>query len=659
MKKTFLGRGAIIATCAAIFLLGACSQTEFDGRTDTVYSLDAPSVTAKAYPGVNIVSWKPVTGASSYNLTIYEDEVKVGEFKNLKAPVWHSAFLSESDNQFNDNQVVGTGLINGKKYTYYVEAVSSTNPGTAEREVYAKNSRGEASATAIVPPAGTSALLLPAFEGGYDGKEVNVENAEKKVKDDKFVVSSENITVSADKNNIYVNFPAKAYLGYGISLLGNDLPNEADVGGTWGKWVANSQANNTTIAENIRVFNPGEYKVKISVKSFTNVYVKGNQIYNNYDYDNYLESVVESKATVTIESLGLTVDTNNVSAAYLSDGKTARISFEPAKKDGIYVPTSLYKVYRHVKGEYATTEVTGIKESISESATKTYYVDDAITDNKQVYEYIVVVTDGTKYGKSKTATLGVVTATGLTETGAVTAGYLYNINHFATSADNTVRISFTPAQKDGKPVPTTSYKVYRSESGKIDQTEITSDTNKIILDDADSNTYVVYDKVTDPAKAYTYTVVVFDDGRFAAIKGDLKKAEKRTLSLVSSTSESETNKKPVAQEVFSTWNDLKWTIVAKTSVSDDIKNITKVTAYLLVTPTTQIEPKANEVIDQGTPITMTRDTEESTKTKYVYTFSKSGLSSTDAQVFVVVKAECDGYEDAISEVGSRTIYKRE
>lgn len=639
MKKTFLGRGAIIATCAAIFLLGACSQTEFDGRTDTVYSLDAPSVTAKAYPGVNIVSWKPVTGASSYNLTIYEDEVKVGEFKNLKAPVWHSAFLSESDNQFNDNQVVGTGLINGKKYTYYVEAVSSTNPGTAEREVYAKNSRGEASATAIVPPAGTSALLLPAFEGGYDGKEVNVENAEKKVKDDKFVVSSENITVSADKNNIYVNFPAKAYLGYGISLLGNDLPNEADVGGTWGKWVANSQANNTTIAENIRVFNPGEYKVKISVKSFTNVYVKGNQIYNNYDYDNYLESVVESKATVTIESLGLTVDTNNVSAAYLSDGKTARISFEPAKKDGIYVPTSLYKVYRHVKGEYATTEVTGIKESISESATKTYYVDDAITDNKQVYEYIVVVTDGTKYGKSKTATLD-VNAAGISGTDDVIVGYLYNVNHFATGADNTVRISFTPAQKDGKPVPTASYKVYRSESGKIEQTEVTSDTNKIMLDDADPNTYVVYDKSTDinPAKAYTYTVVVLDDGRFQAKEKTLSKQTKPTFTINVNT----------GTEEDSVYNDIKWDFSIYTA---DAKNIT---VYLLVTPTTQTAPEKNEVIAKGEKLS---NYAKIANTTYDYTVSKNGVSNGDANAYVVITATKDGYVDAISNISKTEIRK--
>ncbi|MBD5446432.1 MAG: hypothetical protein HDR32_01470, partial [Treponema sp.] len=176
MKRTLLRRGAIIAACAAVFVLGSCGETEFDGRQDTVYSLETPSVSAKAYPGVNVVSWKPVTGASGYKVTVYEENV-------FKRDITEE--LSDDGCAYAD-----TKLTNGKTYTYSVEATSTTNPGTM-REVYATNSRGEASVKAIVPPAGTKSLELPAYEGGYDGT-----NTKTVSESDNWVVKPGNITVA-------------------------------------------------------------------------------------------------------------------------------------------------------------------------------------------------------------------------------------------------------------------------------------------------------------------------------------------------------------------------------------------------------------------------------------------------------------------------------
>ncbi|MBD5432822.1 MAG: hypothetical protein HDR35_00750, partial [Treponema sp.] len=164
--------GGGITACIIAIGLAACSNPEFDGRTDTVISLETPSVTAKAYPGVNFVSWKPVTGASGYDVTVYEE----GTYKGRK---------SLSTYSFPD-----TDLVNGKTYTYSVEAISTTNPGTM-REVYATNSRGEASVKAIVPPAGTKSLELPAYEGGYDGT-----NTKTVSESDNWVVKPGNITVA-------------------------------------------------------------------------------------------------------------------------------------------------------------------------------------------------------------------------------------------------------------------------------------------------------------------------------------------------------------------------------------------------------------------------------------------------------------------------------
>ncbi|MDE6735907.1 MAG: hypothetical protein K2J50_00205, partial [Treponemataceae bacterium] len=401
-----------------------------------------------------------------------------------------------------------------------------------------------------------------------------------------------------------------------------------------------------------------------------------NSLYNN---DKKYDEVVYGEL-ITIDPLLLDLTTGDVTAKYLSDGKTARISFEPAKKDGIYVPTSWYKVYRRVKGEYAATEVTtDIKESVSGS-TKTYYVDDTtIADNKQVYEYTVVVTDETKtkYGKAKMDTLDVTSKLSYSASD-VTAEYLYNINHFATGADNTVRISFTPATKDDKPVPTTSYKVYRSEAkekvevpitqkdydeeivdnegvikhykyiAEIDQAEVTSTTNKIMLDNADPNTYVVYNKDVDPAKNYLYTVVVTDEGRFKAEASTLLKAVSKN-----------TFKINVGRGTDKTaYNDIEWnfSIDNFSFDSEDVKKVTDVTIYLLVTPTTQEAPKANEVIAKGEKLTTPSKADSSTATRYVYTVSKSNISNGAAYAYLVVTAKCDGYENAISDVADSTTF---
>ncbi|MDE6737111.1 MAG: fibronectin type III domain-containing protein, partial [Treponemataceae bacterium] len=195
MKRTLLRQGAIVAACAAVFVFAACSDApEFDARTDTVYSLETPSVTAKAYPGVNFVSWKPVTGANGYKVTVYEE----GSFKKEVA-----------EKELNGYYYSDTNLTNGKTYTYSIEAISATNPGTT-RAVYATNSRGEASVRAIVPPAGTRPLDLPAYEDGYDGKNP------KEVKNKEWVVTAENLKVKAENGKVYITFPMKAYLKYEI-----------------------------------------------------------------------------------------------------------------------------------------------------------------------------------------------------------------------------------------------------------------------------------------------------------------------------------------------------------------------------------------------------------------------------------------------------------
>lgn len=491
MKRTLLQRGAIIAACAAAFALVSCGETEYDARTDTVYSLDTPSVTAKRYPGMNVVSWKPVTGAKSYNLTIYED----GKLKSSQQNVSYSS-------------VTDTDLVNGKNYTYYVEAVSATNPGTTARAVYATNSRGEATVQAIVPPAGTNVLDLAAYENGYDAN-INVAD---KIKNDNFVISAENVTVNHDKTNVYVRFPVKAYLKYDVRTYNSNLPHDI-LEGTLRKTVQ-GEPNNTYAEITFPISGAGKYDVCVTASSVNNVYIAAEEI----------------KATsVEIKALNLTTDTISKGASYLADGKTARIQFVPATKNNENVPTNWYKVYRNEKGKYEATPLTGtVTEGLRNSDTGAnrelfYYIDDANADPAKTYEYIVAVTDGEAYGSSVKVSLTPRTPQEVPNDrsyfmgilGKPTANYIN---------DTTARIKFdSSVRRNGAYAPASWYKVYRTIQNDLVVDEVKGDIKEVIISnvtitytDKDGleqsenahSSYYIDDTVPDTTKKYIYYVVV-------------------------------------------------------------------------------------------------------------------------------------------------------
>ena len=291
-----------------------------------------------------------------------------------------------------------TDLVNGKTYTYYVEAKSTTNPGTFTRGVYATNSRGEASVTAIVPPAGTKSLELPAYENGYDGK-----NTKTVPENDNWVVKPSNITVAVADGKVSVNFPMKAYLQYDIKVYSYDenLPHELiytddTENGEFKAGLSDANANNVLGLRSFDINGAGSYQ--IAVKAFA---LNGN--YADSDEVIYGE-------LVKIEKLDLDDETSDANAEYiLNDNKIAnnaavagasnevRVSFTPATKDGENVPTSWYKVYRRVDGEYTNTLVAAVKEDAEK---ETYYVDDKVPDVKKEYVYTIVVSNSGKYGKA-------------------------------------------------------------------------------------------------------------------------------------------------------------------------------------------------------------------------------------------------------------------
>lgn len=594
MKKTLLNACAIIAACATI-VLGSCSQSEFDGRTDTVYSLETPSVSAKAYPGVNFVSWKPVTGAISYKVTVYEE----GAYKGI--PIY-----------VGDYSCYDTNLTNGKNYTYYVEAVSNSNPA---REVYAKNSRGEASAKAIVPPAGTKSLELPAYEGGYDGTNT------KEVKDDKWVIASDNIKVTVAEKKVSVNLPMKAYLKYGIKSYKDDLPHEliydSDEKVEFNR-LSDENANNVLGLRSFNITEAGKFQ--IAVKAFA---------YNG----NYADSDEVIYGEITIPGLDL-IDTTDADIKY-TDKKTVRVSFTPAKDaKGADVPTSWYTIYRTEKGNYESTKITDVKTrnviDKDGAVVAQYYIDDEVGENlaEGYYTYTIVVSNDGKYGKALKTELPKkeLTLDSQTEVAASKmAYYVLDTNKFLTGADKTVRISFTPAKKDDEYVPTSWYSVYRcaKDDLKAEEVKITAAV-KESNDTTNGTKYYVDDTVPDVTKSYTYTVVVTDGELYGA---------KATLTLNAKTIGS------LNISVTGSFNGEKatWTISGDTEDA-------KLTAKYLVVPTgrnSDVPVLAQEILEKGTDATLVKVADSD---DYTVEYPASSLKSDSATVYVLVQATQDGYK---------------
>ena len=349
-----------LLTIASALLLASCSDgsSDYDGRVDTVINLKTPSVTAKAYPGVNLVSWDVVPGAEKYEVYRYEtgnatdkDIVQVGV----------------------NVQYVDTDVQNNVSYTYEVMARGSVS---TRKVVTFDSATGKATVTGIVPPASTSALNLAAYEGGYDGKN-------DKTIDDSKKISADNIKIYNDKAQLRVAFNAKAYLTYAVTSV---VGNEYDV-----TQVESWSANKSTIVnDSVLPVTAGN----LASAGTQTVWVKA------VSKNGYFATVDYIKAgTVTYERLGAGVKDADITSAGYTDTakKNIRVVFTPGSLDnGAKAGTELYKVYRKSFG----TDYVAVAAPVKALSDGSYVVDDPIEDSTKEYKYAVVLTDGTKFGAS-------------------------------------------------------------------------------------------------------------------------------------------------------------------------------------------------------------------------------------------------------------------
>lgn len=486
MKKTIfklLGTGLI---AASVFGFVSCGDsTEYDAKSDTIYSLDAPRVTAKAYPGVNYISWEPVTSAQGYKIYRVLDGDS-SKLRSVASDVTCYADIAASDHILSD----------GKVYKYIVEAVSKSDP--ASREVYAKNSQGSASVTAIVPKAGSPAISAePASASGKDYIKKYYEKLVTK--------AAENVTLSIENGNFYAEYPATAGFKYEISASVKGMYDALGEASSYSSSTFENYKEDYKAELNVPVKGSSEYEIRLKVSSVSDLY----------------EPVVVPLGSLPVESIGESEAIKNVNAEYVAS-KTALVSWAPAKLDnGKNSPVANFKVYRtsdvdatwtavsaEVKEGKKTDNVSGGTANISEG----YYITDTVEDDSISYTYYVVHTDGKLFGKyeesDNSAKLSKVT---LTKTVAPTLTVSTFIESTA-GIENTIKITSTKG--DEKQTLALSY-VKLAEDADGDAVEyISSDFTALELanNDGYADSYINYIKDA-PAGTYLVKLTASEKGK--------------------------------------------------------------------------------------------------------------------------------------------------
>ena len=373
MKKTIfrlLGTGLI---AASVFGFVSCGDvSDYDSKIDTILSLNAPSVTAKAYPGVNYISWEPVTSAQGYTVYRVKDGV-ASTLGTVESNVVSYADIASTDHVLSD----------GKEYKYIVEAMSETDPALS-RAVYVKNSQGSATVKAIVPTAGSPAIS--AEPTSASGKDYIKKYYEKLV-----TKAADNVTISIKNGNFYAEYPATAGFKYEISA---SVKGKYDaLGGAFdflSKPFENYKEDYKAEFNNGPVPGSSEYEIRLKVSSVSGLY----------------EPVVLLLGSLSAESIGELDAIKNVKAEYIAS-KTALVSWTPATlKNGKDSPVANFKVYRTSDVDETWTAVSAeVKEGQkadndggSLKISEGYYITDTVEDDSISYTYYVVHTDGKLFG---------------------------------------------------------------------------------------------------------------------------------------------------------------------------------------------------------------------------------------------------------------------
>ena len=336
MKK-ILSVAAAIALAASIISCGDSSD-EFSGAVDTVITISAPSVTGKAYPGVNYITWEPVVGAKSYELYRSDDGDSNKFLTSVEAGATNSV-LGYADIAAQNGNTALT-IADGKTYKYTVLAIganaTAANVNVPSRDVYLKGNKSSVSVKAIVPAAGTSVGDFAAYKSFF--QKFDEKNLAKNV------VITKVQDVKANGTNwggYYVTYPATAGLKFkvvnveetGVDANGGFIGLDSISGDTDGNFKENFVANAA-----LATLGSGDKDIYVKIESVANT---------------LYQPIVKKVGTIEVKGINEDSATKEVNAVYRTAktdkaAATAEIYWTPAKltETGKETDTKNYIVYR-------------------------------------------------------------------------------------------------------------------------------------------------------------------------------------------------------------------------------------------------------------------------------------------------------------------------
>jgi hypothetical protein len=427
MKK-ILSVAAAIALAAALISCGGDSGDEFDGKVDTIITIQAPSVKAKAYPGVNYISWEPVAQASKYELYRTSDGATSGHLIKTYTVADGVGFAyadiagSKDNGEFN--------ISDGVTYKYTVVAISgSSNFGSQTvipaRAIYAKPNSTTVSVKAKVPAAGLSIDDAKAFS---EYKSFLAKFDEKNLAKNVVITKAQGVkAASGNWGGYYVTYPATAGLEFGVGEVDN-----TGVGAN-GAYIGLDDLDSITVSGNYKENFTANKKITPLGSGKKDIYLKiasaASTLY---------QPIVKKIGDIEVKGINEDKTTRDVEAAYRT-ATTVEIWWKPATLKETKKETGVanYVVYRTSSAdnydEYTVVSGTITEKKLTENATTgntvisvpnynggtvannptattgatkvndkevsvVYSITDTITDNKATYRYYVVHKNGEYYG---------------------------------------------------------------------------------------------------------------------------------------------------------------------------------------------------------------------------------------------------------------------
>ncbi len=468
MKKILSTLSAAAMLVAAVALVG-CSGAAQANSTDILEELEAPSVTAKAYPGFIRLTWDKVNGASQYK--IYRNGELKATVNNGQKTAW--------------NDVAGqySNLINGKTYTYDVVALPGDDYAFAQDA--AANSSTNSSARAVFFKQAKTTVTETANVPSVADFTENYKDYFEKFTAEDTALKTELVTVN-NTNYIKVTAPTLPEFKYEASIELENTPANLI---SWNGLDAFEVESEDKTEFFRAVTGAGTYTVTVKVSPLSSLY-----------------SAKEFNGTkAEVKGLVISTGTSNYNATYISSTKV-RIKWEPANASSVDYATTDYSVYRFDDGVYTkvTGDVAALKAGDINGSTvvtkKTYYIDDTV-DASRPSTYIIVLGKNGLYEAAKYAYANNT----LNQASSVSATATY-INE-----GKAIRVKFVPAKKDDTVAMYTVYRYTDGETDLVNLGTLKSTTWASVNDNNNNNmtysalAYTTYFYVEDAVKDNTVT----------------------------------------------------------------------------------------------------------------------------------------------------------